>query len=148
MGVPETQLIEGDATKIPFEDGAFDIVTETGILHHIPQPERAIAEMLRVAKKAVLISDSNNMGQGSPLARKTKQILKTCGLWKLAYYIRSGGKSYWTSDGDGLGYPFSIYDHYPLIRARCKAVHSFNTQDAGISHYHSAAHVAVLGIKR
>src|SRR5262245_33477224 len=47
LGVGRDQIIEGDARKLPFEDGAFDIVTETGILHHIPNPEAAISEMLR-----------------------------------------------------------------------------------------------------
>ena len=39
LGVAESDIIEGDAaTKIPFGDGAFDIVIETGVLHHIPDP--------------------------------------------------------------------------------------------------------------
>jgi ubiquinone/menaquinone biosynthesis C-methylase UbiE len=148
LGVSRDQIIEGDARKLPFEDGAFDVVTETGILHHIPNPEVAISEMLRVGKKAVFISDCNNLGQGAPLARAAKQILKTVGLWKAAYYLRSGGKGYWTSDGDGLAYPFSVYDHYPLIRSRCKSIHVINTLDAGMNPYRSAPHVALLGIKR
>jgi SAM-dependent methyltransferase len=148
LGVLESEIVEGDATNIPFGDGTFDMVTETGVLHHIPNPERAIAEMLRVAGKAIFISDGNNMGQGSPAARRVKHILKACGLFSLAYYIRNGGKLYWTSDGDGLAYPFSIFNHYAMIRAQCKAVHIINTEDAHISLYHSAPQVALLGIKR
>ena len=79
--------------------------------------------------------------------RKLKQILRACGLFRIAHYIRSGGKPYWTSDGDGLAYPFCIFDHYALVRAHCKSVHIINTQDADISLYHSASHVALLGIK-
>lgn len=147
LGVLESEIIEGDATKIPFGNACFDVVTDTGVLHHIQKPERAIAEMLRVAKKAVFISEGNNMGQGSPLARASKQLLKTCGLWKLAYYVRHRGRTYWVSDGDGLAYPFTVFDHYALIRAQCKAVHIINTLDAGINPYRSASHVALLGIK-
>jgi ubiquinone/menaquinone biosynthesis C-methylase UbiE len=145
-GVLPSDLIAGDATHLPFSDGSFDVVTDTGVLHHIPKPERAIAEMLRVANKLVLISDSNNMGQGSSLARMCKQALKAFGLWPLAYYIRYG-KEYWTSDGDGLAYPFSVFDHYALIRQHCQSVHITNTQDAGINPYRSASHVALLGVK-
>jgi ubiquinone/menaquinone biosynthesis C-methylase UbiE len=147
LGVDRDEIIAGDARELPFGEGAFDIVTETGILHHIPNPERAISEMLRVAKKAIFISDSNNLGQGGWLARLTKQSLRAVGLWKAAYYIRSGRKGYWMSEGDGLAYPFSVYDYYALIRSRCKAVHVINTRDAGINPYRSAPHVALLGIK-
>ena len=52
LGLAESDIIEGNATMIPFDDGAFDVVIETGVLHHIAKPERAVGEMLRVAKKA------------------------------------------------------------------------------------------------
>ena len=148
LGVSRDEIIEGDARNLPFTDGAFDIVTETGILHHIPKPDAAIAEMLRVGRKAVFISDCNNLGQGGWLVRTLKHMLKALGWWKIAYYVRTGGKGYWTSEGDGLAYPFSVYDHYSLIRSRCKAVHVINTLDAGKNPCRSAPHVALLGIKK
>ena len=48
---------------------------------------------------------------------------------------------------DGLFYSCSVFDDYALIRARCRAVHVLNTQDADVNPYRSASHVAVLGIK-
>jgi ubiquinone/menaquinone biosynthesis C-methylase UbiE len=75
LGVLESEIIGGDATKIPFGDGTFDMVTETGVLHHIPNPASAIAEMLRVARKAVFISEGNNMGQGTAWARVESGLL-------------------------------------------------------------------------
>lgn len=41
---------QGDAEKLPFEDGSFDIVYSYGVLHHSPNTARAIAEVHRVLR--------------------------------------------------------------------------------------------------
>jgi SAM-dependent methyltransferase len=41
---------QGDATSLDFPDGAFDVVYAFGVLHHIPDAERAVAEIRRVLK--------------------------------------------------------------------------------------------------
>ena len=63
-GLSQTELVPGDVTCLQFPDGAFDLVSSFGVLHHVRQSGVAVAEMLRVAKKAIFISDSNNFGQG------------------------------------------------------------------------------------
>ncbi len=146
-GISADDLIDGDAMKLSFADGAFDLVCEFGALHHIPAPAKAVSEMLRVAAKAVFISDSNNFGQGSPASRLTKQMLNATGLWHLADLIKTRGKGYTISLGDGLAYSFSVFDNYRLIRSQCKSVHLLNTIDAGPNLYRTASHVALLGIK-
>ena len=40
-----------DAKKLPHEDGAFDAVICNTILHHIPGPDAALREMLRVIRR-------------------------------------------------------------------------------------------------
>src|SRR5262249_25028810 len=40
----------GDAGQLPFADGTFDIVVCRAAFHHMPQPERTLAEMKRVVK--------------------------------------------------------------------------------------------------
>lgn len=49
----------GDATALPFEDGAFDLVCTLRTLHHVMRPELALAEIARVARRggAVLVVD-------------------------------------------------------------------------------------------
>jgi SAM-dependent methyltransferase len=42
--------LQGDATSLAFPDGAFDVVYSFGVLHHIPEVERAVAEIHRVLK--------------------------------------------------------------------------------------------------
>lgn len=39
-----------DAEQLPFEDDRFDLVYSWGVLHHTPDPDRAIAEAVRVLK--------------------------------------------------------------------------------------------------
>lgn len=87
-GLSSSQLMEGDALALPFDDNSFDMVCCFGVLHHIKTPRLAIQEMLRVARKAIFISDSNNFGQGSLLARTLKQGLNLLGLWPIADLIK------------------------------------------------------------
>jgi ubiquinone/menaquinone biosynthesis C-methylase UbiE len=46
----------GDATSLRFADGEFDLVLAIEVLEHIPQPERALAEIARVCSGHVVIS--------------------------------------------------------------------------------------------
>ena len=43
-------VLRGDATKLPFDDGAFDVVITSEVLEHIQDDVAAIAEMVRVLK--------------------------------------------------------------------------------------------------
>jgi ubiquinone/menaquinone biosynthesis C-methylase UbiE len=147
-GLSQDELIGGDGRELQFNDGEFDLVCEFGMLHHVREPSVVVSEMLRVARRAVFISDSNNFGQGARLVRTLKQALDHLGLWKVADFVKTRGKGYTISEGDGLSYSYSVFNNYGQIRAQCKAVHLLNTEDAGISPYASAGHVALLGIKR
>jgi ubiquinone/menaquinone biosynthesis C-methylase UbiE len=146
-GLADSQLIDGDAMKLAFEDNSFDLVCEFGMLHHIPEPSKAVSEMLRVARKAIFISDCNNFGQGGPVSRLVKQSLNSIGLWPVADRIKTKGKGYTISAGDGLFYSYSVFNDYPQIARKCKAVHLLNSNHAGANLYRTASHVALLGIK-
>lgn len=146
-GIPEADLVDGDATRMQFADGAFDAVCAFGVLHHIRHPGRAIDEMLRVARKAVFISDGNNFGQGGALSRLVKQAINAVHLWPLANLVKTGGKGYQITEGDGLAYSYSVFTDFDRIRRKCRAVHLINTTPGGKNAYRSASHVAVLGIK-
>ena len=147
-GLSQHELMEGDATKLEFCESEFDLVCEFGVLHHVKRPEQVVSEMLRVAGKAILISDSNNFGHGSPQARAFKQVINWLGLWKLADWVKTGGKGYTLSKGDGLAYSYSVFNNYQQIRSHCDSIHLLNTTNGGINLYTTASHVALLGIKR
>jgi SAM-dependent methyltransferase len=44
------RVLQRDATCLDFPDGAFDVVYSFGVLHHIPDVEKAVAEIRRVLK--------------------------------------------------------------------------------------------------
>jgi ubiquinone/menaquinone biosynthesis C-methylase UbiE len=52
---PEADLREGDALDLPFAGGAFGAVVCTDVLQHLPEIDRPIAEMLRVAREHVFL---------------------------------------------------------------------------------------------
>jgi 2-polyprenyl-3-methyl-5-hydroxy-6-metoxy-1,4-benzoquinol methylase len=45
-----------DATNLSFADGEFDMATAIEVLEHVPDPERTVSEMARVAKNWLLVS--------------------------------------------------------------------------------------------
>lgn len=146
-GLGETELVDGDAMNLNYENGSFDLVCEFGALHHMPLPSKAVAEMLRVAQKAIFISDCNNFGQGSGLSRLVKQTLNSVGLWSLLVKIRTRGKGYTISEGDGLAYSYSVFSDFDQISNSCASVHTLNTLPAGPNLYRTASHVAILALK-
>jgi len=146
-GISPENLIDGNALKLPFADDEFDLVCEFGVLHHIKTPSIAVSEMLRVARKAVFISDSNRFGQGSLLNRFVKSTSYAMGLWPLLNSIKTRGKGYIITEGDGLSYSYSVFDDYNIVRDQCRQVHFLNTQDAEKNIYHTAGHVVMIGIK-
>lgn len=146
-GLKKPKLIGGDAEKMPFKNGQFDLVCEFGMLHHIPRPERAIAEMLRVSKKAIFISDCNNFGQGKWFTRTLKQLINTVGLWPAVNFLKTKGKGYAVSEGDGLYYSYSVFNNLKQIRASCRSVRFLNTVESDVNLYKSSSHIALLGIK-
>jgi ubiquinone/menaquinone biosynthesis C-methylase UbiE len=51
------ELVRGDAEALPFCDGAFDYGFVHDGLHHLSRPDRALAELARVATRGVLVSE-------------------------------------------------------------------------------------------
>jgi hypothetical protein len=84
-------------------------------MHHVPVTREAIEELTRVARKAIFISDSNRFGQGSQLSRLLKLGLWQIGLLPLINFIRTRGKGYFFSEGDGVFYSYSVFDNYKQL---------------------------------
>ena len=63
-----------NACHLPFRDGAFDIVFEKDVLHHISDYVKGLDEMLRCSLKGVIIVESN---RHNPLSYV--HLVKLCG---------------------------------------------------------------------
>jgi ubiquinone/menaquinone biosynthesis C-methylase UbiE len=110
-------IVQATGEALPFADASFDAVCEFATLHHTVNPTAVVKEMLRVARKAVFICDSNRFGQGTLSARLLKLALYKAKLWGAFNYLRTGGKGYVITEGDGLAYSFSVYDSLePITR--------------------------------
>ena len=116
-------LASGDA--LPFADKSFDAVSEFGILHHVPEPARVIQEMLRVARNVVVISDANRFGQGPFPVRILKLLLFKLKLWNAFDFLRTRGKGYQVSEGDGVFYSYSVYDNLRQIQQWASRIEIF-----------------------
>jgi SAM-dependent methyltransferase len=44
------RLVEGDVTRLEFDNESFDLVCERAVLHHVGRPELVLAEMARVTR--------------------------------------------------------------------------------------------------
>lgn len=113
--LPCKHFICSTGLSLPFRDSCIDVVYEFAVLHHVRNPNDIVREMMRVAKKAIFIADSNRFGQGRVLVRCLKLMLYKIGLWKFVNYIKTKGKGYTISEGDGLSYSYSVYDSYDAL---------------------------------
>ncbi|WP_028521861.1 class I SAM-dependent methyltransferase [Runella limosa] len=146
-GINQQILIDGDANNINFKENSFDLVCEFGVLHHVPNPENCVKEMLRVAKHSIFISDCNNFGEGSKTARLFKQFINFLGLWHFYRYVKTAGKMYEISEGDGLYYSYSVFNNYNFIKNNSRNIYTVNTKKGGKNLYTQASHVALMAIK-
>jgi ubiquinone/menaquinone biosynthesis C-methylase UbiE len=62
------ELVEGDATKLPFERASFDLSATLRSLHHIARPELAVAELARVTRPGGRILVVDQLAPIDPLA--------------------------------------------------------------------------------
>ncbi|MDP8909866.1 MAG: class I SAM-dependent methyltransferase [Chloroflexota bacterium] len=46
----QANVLVADAEQLPFDDDSFDVVFSWGVLHHTPDPDRAMREALRVLR--------------------------------------------------------------------------------------------------
>jgi ubiquinone/menaquinone biosynthesis C-methylase UbiE len=120
-GIP-AEWLDVSGERLPYPDSAFDIAVATGVLHHVAEPVQFIDELLRVARSAVFISDGNKYGNAPVAMSRIKIAARALGVIRQLEWLRHGGKPYTISDSDGLGYPFSVFDHIEQLRGQCQTV--------------------------
>lgn len=66
-GLDNVELVEGDATKLPFAPGEFDVGTCARVLHHVRRPELVVAELTRVVRLGGHVLVVDQVAPGDPL---------------------------------------------------------------------------------
>ncbi len=93
-GIPKGLIQEGSGYSLPYADSSIDVCVESAVLHHVADPARMVSEMMRVARRAVVLVDTNRFGQGSYLARIVKLILYKAHLWNAFRFVQTRGRMY------------------------------------------------------
>ena len=62
-------LLEGDATALPYAEGAFDLTGCLRVLHHVRRPELVVSELARVTRPGGRILVADQLGDIDPLRR-------------------------------------------------------------------------------
>lgn len=146
-GLTRSELRDGNALNLEFEDNSWDVVCAFGILHHIKDPEAAVLEMCRVARHGVFFSDMNNYGCGSLPQRGLAQLLRAVGLWRGFQYVKNGFKYEKSSPGDGIFYSYSLFDSLPAIRRKFPQTHIANTRASCDHLLLGSSHLSVFAAK-
>jgi len=67
-GKANVEFLEADATALPFADGEFDLAGSLRTLHHLPRPELAVAELVRVTRPGGTVLVVDQVAPIDPLA--------------------------------------------------------------------------------
>jgi ubiquinone/menaquinone biosynthesis C-methylase UbiE len=66
-GLSNAVFVLGEADRIDFEAGSFDVVACRAAFHHFPDPERVLREMARVARPGGRLLVADMLGSEDPL---------------------------------------------------------------------------------
>ncbi|MGI1663269.1 class I SAM-dependent methyltransferase [Palleronia sp. KMU-117] len=149
--VPSAKIVEGSGESLPFAEGSFDLVTITGVLHHVEFPKQVLTEAFRVSRFGVLISDHNNFSFGSRGARKLRLGLYAANLLSAFTYVRLGFRRQGYSEGDGWWYPYSLLNDFDVISKNSEqyAIVPTRRPNSGLGNFMlSNSHIAVACIKK
>lgn len=109
------ELKKGDAQNLPFDDNSFDLVTCQTVLIHLPYPQQALKEMVRVLKPGglLLCVEPNNIVQSlvKTSVTKNESIEETLDHIKYRLIIEKGKKKLGQGDnslGDLLPGMFAL----------------------------------------
>jgi ubiquinone/menaquinone biosynthesis C-methylase UbiE len=97
-----TAMLRGNATpervrcsayRLPFRDGAFDVVTCWELLHHLDMPVQAVREMLRVSKRRIILFEPNRLNPGHIYLGLTRDNERHCLRFSPRYMRRLVGEA-------------------------------------------------------
>jgi ubiquinone/menaquinone biosynthesis C-methylase UbiE len=95
---PNLEFVAGDVHDLPYADGEFDLVTSIEMLEQAGDPDRAVAELCRVAGRALILTVPRepiwralNMASGRYL-RELGNSPGTCNHWSRRGFVELVGR--------------------------------------------------------
>jgi len=107
-GNPVRDRLRCSAYELPFGDGAFDVTTCWELLHHLDDPRRAVAEMLRVGRRRVVLFEPNRINPGHIVLGLTRDNERQCLRYTPGYVrrqVRAAGGRILRHERGGLLFP-------------------------------------------
>lgn len=117
--LPNCAFVVGDAEQLPFPDEAFHIVTFSGMLHHLPDMDKALVETRRVLKPGgrVFAYDPNGRNPAMWLYRDPRSPFHSREGWTVnerllraneveSSFIRAGFAHAISRGVSGIGYTY------------------------------------------
>jgi SAM-dependent methyltransferase len=95
------RVLQADIQRLPFQDGVFDLVVSLETLEHVPEPNRALAELVRVTR------------HGGRLLVTTPSHLNAVGLYRV--YLRMRRRRY-TEGGQPINQPIMLHSRVRRLR--------------------------------
>lgn len=113
-------LITSDITALPFEDEAFDIVICSEVMEHIPEDDKAAAEILRVLKKNGTLAVSVPRMWPEKICWMLSDEYFNANMGHVRIYKKNQLKEKFTSKGcKFLNYHFAHSLHAPYWWLKC-----------------------------
>ena len=105
-----TALVRGTVDKLPFEDGVFDFVALVRVIHHVPDPDPILAEVVRVSRDGAtfVLGIANEFRR-----RRSRESV-------FVRVTREGHRIYST--------PIGRYEHEGLERVEIRGVGAFDNR--------------------
>lgn len=98
---PDVRTLVADVQALPFEDESFDLVVSLETLEHVPDPDRGLAELVRVTKR------------GGRLVVTTPNYLSLVGLYRV--YLRLRGRRF-AEMGQPINQPLTLLGRVRKLR--------------------------------
>jgi SAM-dependent methyltransferase len=105
-----TALVRGTVDKLPFRDGVFDFVAIVRVIHHVPDPDPILAEVVRVSRDGATFV----LGIASEFSRRRSRESV------FVRVTREGHRIYST--------PLGRYGHAGLERVEIRGVGAFDNR--------------------
>ena len=85
----EVHLQQADAERLPYEDGAFDLVIGHAVLHHLPDLDTSFHEIQRVLKPGGRCVVA---GEPTVVGHRLARLAKALASFSVRWYARLGGR--------------------------------------------------------